>query len=85
MPANSGTWTVIARLQAEEATANLKLRDALLGPQNNETTKNTARNTFISMRRKELKSIIEKYDRDASPVIFMQTIVGYYNHDIINE
>ena len=85
LPANSGTWTVVASLQAEEATANLKLRTALLGPQNNETTKSSARNTYTNMRRKELASIVEKYDEDVSTVIFMQTIVGYYNHDVINE
>ncbi len=32
LPANSGTWTLIARLKAEEASAYLKLRGALLGP-----------------------------------------------------
>ena len=84
LPANSGTWTLIARLKAEEASANLKLRDALLGPQNIENTKNSARNTFTAMRRKELKSIVSKYDKDASPEVFVQAIVGYYNHDVID-
>ena len=35
LPANSGTWTVIGRLQSEESLANLKLRDSLLGTQQN--------------------------------------------------
>ncbi len=84
LPANSGTWTLIARLKAEEASANLKLRDALLGPQNIENTKNSARNTFTAMRRKELKSIVSKYDKDASPEVYVQAIVGYFNHDVID-
>ena len=72
-------------MKAEEASADLKLRDALLGPQNIENTKNSARNTFTAaMRRKELKSIVSKYDKDASPEVFVQAIVGYFNHDVID-
>ena len=81
LPVNSGTWTLTARLKA---SANLKLRDALLGPQNIENTKNSARNTFIAMIKKELKSIVLKYDRDASPDVFVKAIVGYYKHDVID-
>ncbi len=36
---NSGTWTLIARLKLEDASDNLKLRDALLGSQNIEHCK----------------------------------------------
>ena len=84
LPANSGTWTLIVRLKSEEASANLKLIDALLGPQNIENTKNSARNTFTAMIRKELKSIVLKYDKDASPDVYVKVIVGYYKHDVID-
>ena len=46
------------------AALNLELRDASLGPQNIETTKNRARNILTAMKRKELQSIIQKYDKD---------------------
>ena len=36
------------------------------------------------MRRKELKSIVSEYDKDASPEVFVQAIVGYCNHDVID-
>ncbi len=84
LPANSVTWTLIACWKAEEASSNLKLRDTLLGPQNIENTKNSARNTFIAMIKKERKSIVLKYDRDASPDVFVKAIVGYYKHDVID-
>ena len=45
LPANSVTWTLIARWKAEEASSNLKLRDALLGPQNIENIENTVQET----------------------------------------
>ena len=32
------------------------------------------------MRRKELKSIVLKYDKDASPDISVKAIVWYYNY-----
>ena len=60
---NSGTWTLIPLLQSEEKTANLKVRDALLGPQNNEASMNSKRDIFTAMRRKELASIVQKYDK----------------------
>ena len=68
LPVNSGTWTLTARLKA---SANLKLRDALLGPHNIENIKNSARNTFTAMRRKEPKGIVLKYDKDASTNVYV--------------
>ena len=76
LPANSGTWTVIGRLQSEEALANLKLRDSLLGAQNNETTMNSARNTHNQLRRKELLSIVESYNI-VSTDDYMKTVITF--------
>ena len=70
--------------ESRRSQCYLKTKRCITRTTNIENTKNSARNTFTAMRRKEPKGIVLKYDKDASPDVYVKAIVGYYKYDVID-
>ena len=72
----------------DEETANYndrKMRDVLLGPQNNVATATTSRNLGRDQRRIDFKNLVSNYEKKVSIQQYMTTIVDYYNNQKLEE
>jgi len=67
----------------DEETANYndrKMRDVLLGPQNNVATATTSRNLGRDQRKIDFKNLVSNYEKKVSIQQYMTAIVDYYNN-----
>ena len=80
VPNNAGLWTVIVQIRTEEATNMRKLKDSLLGPQNNTATANTTRNKMRDNRRADLERLVSNFENVDLPT-FMASVIDFYNID----
>jgi len=71
---------LIQQLRTEENSNDRKMRDVLLGPQNNVATATTSHNLGRDQRRIDLKSLVSNYEKKVSIQQYMTVIVDYYNN-----
>lgn len=81
VPNNAGLWTVIVQTRTEEATNMRKLKDSLLGPQNNTATANSTRNKRRDNRREDLVRLVSNFEKVDLPT-FMASVIDFYGTDI---
>ena len=80
LPNNASIWALIQQLRTEENSNARKMRDILLGPQNNVATATTSRNLGRDQRRIDLKTLVSNYEKKVSIQQYMNAIVDYYNN-----
>jgi len=80
LPNNASIWALVQQLRTEENSNDRKMRDVLLGPQNNVATATTSRNLGRDQRRIDLKSLVSNYEKKVSIQQYMTVIVDYYNN-----
>ena len=80
LPNNASIWALIQQLRTEENSNDRKMRDVLLGPQNNKETATTSRNLGRDQRRIGFKNLVSNYEKKVSIQQYMTAIVDYYNN-----
>ena len=68
------------KIKDEESSTKLKLRDACISSTNAENNKR--RSLDRCARQEELRCIVMQY-KDLPIDVYMQTLVGYYNYDVL--
>jgi len=80
LPKNASICALIQQLRTEENSNDRKMRDVLLGPQNNKATATTSRNLGRDQRRIDFKNLVSNYEKKVSIQQYMTAIVDYYNN-----
>ena len=72
--------SLLKALKDEESSTKLKLRDACISSTNAENNKRSSLDRRA--RQEELRCIVMQY-KDLPIDVYMQTLVGYYNYDVL--
>ena len=72
--------SLLKALKDEESSTKLKLRNACISSTNAENNKR--RSLDRCARQEELRCIVMQY-KDLPIDVYMQTLVGYYNYDVL--